>query len=168
MDQPEVIEFKTTTLADHRRRSRRRPTGPSPSTFGRTGRRRSLDNGFDPTQPTAWSAEGLLIYLPPEAQDRLFDNITALSAQAAGWPPSTSATSSAFSDERAQRMSERMKQIGSDIEMADLIYQGERNDVVDYLTATGWDVPASPMREAHVANGFDVPDDESGARSSPT
>ena len=38
------------------------------------------DNGFDPTQPTAWIAEGLLIYLPPEAQDRLFDNITALSA----------------------------------------------------------------------------------------
>ena len=38
------------------------------------------DSGFDPTQPTAWIAEGLLIYLPPDAQDRLFDNITALSA----------------------------------------------------------------------------------------
>ncbi len=35
--------------------------------------------GFDPTQPTAWIAEGLLVYLPPDAQDRLFDNITALS-----------------------------------------------------------------------------------------
>ena len=37
-------------------------------------------SGFDETQPTAWSAEGLLVYLPPDAQDRLFDNITALSA----------------------------------------------------------------------------------------
>ena len=37
-------------------------------------------SGFDDTLPTAWSAEGLLVYLPPEAQDRLFDNITALSA----------------------------------------------------------------------------------------
>ena len=26
------------------------------------------DSGFDPTQPTSWSAEGLLIYLPPHAQ----------------------------------------------------------------------------------------------------
>ena len=39
-----------------------------------------LDNGFDPTQPTAWIAEGLLIYLPPEAQDLLFDRINELSA----------------------------------------------------------------------------------------
>jgi len=36
--------------------------------------------GFNVGQPTAWSAEGLLPYLPPDAQDRLFDNITALSA----------------------------------------------------------------------------------------
>ena len=38
------------------------------------------DSGFDDTKPSAWSAEGLLMYLPPEAQDRLFDHITALSA----------------------------------------------------------------------------------------
>ena len=38
------------------------------------------ESGFDVSQPTAWSAEGLLVYLPPEAQDRLFDDITALSA----------------------------------------------------------------------------------------
>ena len=79
IDQPEVIEFKTTTLAG---------LGAAP-----TATRRAVavdlrddwmqalrDNGFDPSAPTAWIAEGLLIYLPPEAQDRLFDNITALSA----------------------------------------------------------------------------------------
>lgn len=37
-------------------------------------------SGFDPSVPTAWIAEGLLIYLPPDAQDRLFDAIIALSA----------------------------------------------------------------------------------------
>jgi methyltransferase (TIGR00027 family) len=37
-------------------------------------------NGFDALQPTAWSAEGLLMYLPPDAQDQLFDIITTLSA----------------------------------------------------------------------------------------
>src|SRR5258707_1001626 len=39
-----------------------------------------LDSGFEKFQPTSWSAEGLLIYLPSEAQDLLFDNITKLSA----------------------------------------------------------------------------------------
>ena len=33
-----------------------------------------------PQAPAAWSAEGLLVYLPPEAQDGLFDNVTGLSA----------------------------------------------------------------------------------------
>ena len=37
-------------------------------------------NGFDGLQPTAWSAEGLLMYRPPDAQDQLFDTIAALSA----------------------------------------------------------------------------------------
>ncbi|WP_459977644.1 class I SAM-dependent methyltransferase, partial [Mycobacterium avium] len=79
IDQPQVIAFKTDTLANF---------GADPTAERRTI---SIDlrddwpaalreGGFDVTRPTAWSAEGLLPYLPPEAQDRLFDNITALSA----------------------------------------------------------------------------------------
>jgi methyltransferase (TIGR00027 family) len=37
--------------------------------------------GFDADRPTASIAEGLLGYLPPDAQDQLLDNITALSAE---------------------------------------------------------------------------------------
>jgi O-methyltransferase involved in polyketide biosynthesis len=70
---------------------------------------------------------------------------------------------SGFSDERAQRMSERMKQFGSDIEMTDLIYEGDRSDVVEHLAAAGWDVSTVPMREAHLSNGFEMPDDEMSA-----
>ena len=79
IDQPEVIEFKTRTLAE---------LGAEP-----TARRRTvamdlrydwpsalIEEGLDPNQPTAWSAEGLLGYLPPDAQDRLLDTITELSA----------------------------------------------------------------------------------------
>ena len=92
-----------------------------------------LDNGFDPGQPTAWTAEGLLIYLPPEAQDLLFDRIDELSA-----PGSRVATEhipdvSMFSDERSQLISDRLKQYGHDFEMGDLIYHEERNDVIEYL-----------------------------------
>jgi O-methyltransferase involved in polyketide biosynthesis len=38
------------------------------------------DAGFDPSLPTAWSAEGFLPHLIAEAQDVLFDRIQALSA----------------------------------------------------------------------------------------
>jgi methyltransferase (TIGR00027 family) len=36
--------------------------------------------GFDPTRPTVWLAEGLLMYLDSTECDQLLDNITALSA----------------------------------------------------------------------------------------
>ncbi len=39
-----------------------------------------IEAGFDPEQPTAWLAEGLLPYLPGEAQDRLFELVGAHSA----------------------------------------------------------------------------------------
>ena len=45
-----------------------------------TGQQALRDNGFDPSRPTAWSAEGLLPYLPAADQDLLFDRIDGLSA----------------------------------------------------------------------------------------
>ena len=158
VDQPEVIDFKSRTLAD---------LGAKPSTDRRTVAidlrddwpNALRDNGFDSTQPTAWSAEGLLIYLPSEAQDLLFDRINELSA-----PGSRIATEhipdvSMFSDERSQQISDRLKSYGHEIEMGDLIYHDERSDVIEYLTGHGWDVAAQPMREAYAANGFEFPDD---------
>ena len=119
-----------------------------------------LDNGFDATQPTAWIAEGLLIYLPPEAQDLLFDRINELSA-----PGSRVATEhipdvTMFSDERSEQIRERLKKFGHGIEMKDLIYHGERNHVIEYLTGHGWDVSAMTMQEAYAANGFEFPQNE--------
>jgi len=118
------------------------------------------DSGFDPTQPTSWSAEGLLIYLPPQAQDALFDTITALSAPGSRLATEHVPDLTAFTDERSQHLRDRLKQLGSDIEMADLVYQGKRNNPVDYLRERGWEVTALPNREAYAANGFEFPDDE--------
>jgi methyltransferase (TIGR00027 family) len=158
VDQPEVIEFKSRTLAD---------LGAQPTADRRTVAidlrddwpKALCDNGFDTSQPTAWIAEGLLIYLPPEAQDLLFDRINELSS-----PGSRVATEhipdvSMFSDERSQVTADRLKAYGHDIEMGDLIYHGERNDVIDYLTGHGWDVSAQSMQDAFAANGFVFPDD---------
>ena len=88
IDQPAVIEFKTATLAR---------LGAEPTATRRTVAIDLRDDwptalhtaGFDPSAPTAWLAEGLLIYLPPEARDRLMDTITALSAPAVPRGPST-------------------------------------------------------------------------------
>lgn len=78
VDQPQVIDFKTTTLAG---------LGAAPTTDRRTVAVDLRDDwptalqkaGFDNAQRTAWIAEGLLGYLSAEAQDRLLDQITAQS-----------------------------------------------------------------------------------------
>ena len=63
-----------------------------------------------------------------------------------------------FADERSQQIAERFKEYGHDIEMGELIYHGERSDVIDYLTGHGWDVSAQKMPDAYAANGFEFPD----------
>ncbi|MEE6135211.1 class I SAM-dependent methyltransferase [Mycobacterium sp. 050128] len=159
IDQPQVIDFKTTTLAG---------IGAHPTATRRTI---SIDlrqdwpaalraAGFDTTTPTAWLAEGLLIYLPPDAQDLLFDNITALSA-----PGSTIATEFVpgivdFDADRVREMSGSFKEHGVDIDMASLVYAGQRNHVVDYLGIKGWTVEGVTRTELFGQNGLEVPPPE--------
>ena len=114
-------------------------------------------------QPTAWSAEGLLPYLPPEAQDRLFDNITALSAPGSQLATEHISDPDAFSEEAVQRIGERWRRAGFDLNPGDLFYQGERSVVIDYLTGHGWQVTAHPAPELYQRNGFTFPEDESMA-----
>ncbi|MBW0019354.1 MAG: class I SAM-dependent methyltransferase [Mycobacterium sp.] len=156
IDQPQVIDFKTTTLAG---------IGAAPTATRRTV---PIDlradwptalraAGLDPHEPTAWLAEGLLIYLSPEAQDRLFDNITALSVEG-----STVATEFVpgiidFDADRIRAMTGPLREHGVDIDMASLVYTGQRNHVLDYLTAKGWQVEGVPRTELFRRNGLDVP-----------
>jgi len=158
IDQPQVIDFKTRTLAD---------LGAAPSADRRTVSIDLRDDwpaalraaGFDPAQPTAWSAEGLLVYLPPEAQDRLFDNITELSA-----PGSRLATEhmdlQSLPEDWAEKLAARTRRIGSDINLAELFYAGERHSAGDYLASHGWRVSVRSTLDAFAANGFELPDDE--------
>jgi O-methyltransferase involved in polyketide biosynthesis len=102
----------------------------------------------------------LLIYLPPEAQDALFDRITELSAPGSRVATEHIPDMTMFSDERSQRITDRLKKYGHDIEMKDLIYHGERSHVIEYLTGHGWDVSSKTMRESYAANGFEFPENE--------
>jgi methyltransferase (TIGR00027 family) len=157
IDQPKVIEFKTATMTD---------IGATPTAQRRTvaidlrddwpaALRRS---GFDETQPTAWSAEGLLAYLPPEAQDRLFDNITALSAPGSQLATEFNPDPSAGIGQRAAAMRSEWQKHGFDVDLSQLFYEGERNPVVEYLTGHGWQVSARPRPEVWARYGKELPD----------
>jgi methyltransferase (TIGR00027 family) len=157
IDQPEVIELKTRVLAD---------LGASP-----TARRQTVpidlrddwptalrEDGFDPALPTAWCAEGLLIYLPPDAQDRLFDNIDALSA-----PGSTVATEFVpglkdFDPDKARAAAAGFSQIGLNMDMPSLIYHGERHSAADYLATEGWQMTSVARPDLFARYGLPVPD----------
>jgi methyltransferase (TIGR00027 family) len=157
IDQPQVIAFKTRTLAD---------LGAEPTAQRTTVAIDLRDDwpaalveaGFDAQQPTAWSAEGLLVYLPADAQDRLFDNIAALSAPGSRIATEHMDLRNAPSD-WAERLTERSQRIGSNINLAELFYTGDRNTAADYLGAHGWRVDIRTTAQVYAANGFTVPDD---------
>ncbi|ORW91855.1 SAM-dependent methyltransferase [Mycobacterium sp. IEC1808] len=158
IDQPAVIDFKTRTLAG---------LGAEPAAQRRTVAIDLRDDwpaalvaaGLDTARPTAWSAEGLLPYLPPDAQDRLFDNVAALSA-----PGSRIATEHLdmrnVPSDWAQRLTERSRRIGSNINLAELFYTGERNTAAEYLAGHGWRVDIRTTEQCYAANGFELPNDE--------
>jgi methyltransferase (TIGR00027 family) len=81
LDRPQVLDFKREVLAEQ---------GAKPN-----AERREVaidlredwpqalqDRGFDGAKPSAWIAEGLLIYLPAAAEQQLFTGIDALAASA--------------------------------------------------------------------------------------
>ena len=122
VDQPKVVEFKSTAMSD---------LGAAPAADRRTV---SIDlrddwpaalrsSGFDVTQPTSWSAEGLLMYLPPDAQDRLFDNITELSAPASLLATEYHPDSGPTMTQRAQEFNDRWAKFGCDIDLSGLFYR---------------------------------------------
>jgi methyltransferase (TIGR00027 family) len=158
VDQPEVIKFKTSAL---------NRLGAVPTATHKTVAVDLRDDwptalrgaGFDPAQATAWIAEGLLVYLPPDAQDRLFDNITALSA--AGSRLATEHMDmESMPDDWAEKLDERSRRVGSDIKLSELFYSGDRNTAGEYLSSHGWQVTTRSTAEAFAANGFFLPDDE--------
>ncbi|KZM74525.1 class I SAM-dependent methyltransferase [Nocardia terpenica] len=137
LDQPKVLEFKQTVLDEH---------GAVP-----TADRRALavdlrDDwpaallaaGFDPAAPTAWSAEGLLPYLPGAAQDLLFERIERLSA-----PGSRLATDMVADPDGLIRMQDFSKEelqdtMWGDVDIRELFYTDDRADPDIWFAERGW------------------------------
>lgn len=150
IDQPKVLEYKAEILATN---------GAEP-----TAERHEVavdlrhdwpaalkGAGFDPSRPTAWLAEGLLMYLPAEAQDRLFEQITQLSAP--GSRLSAEAVRHHDEDRRAQmraRWEKMADNIGIErpVDIQDLTYNDvHRADLAEWLNAHGWTATASASND---------------------
>ena len=159
IDQPQVIEFKAATLAK---------LGAAPQADLRTVAvdlrndwpKALAEAGFDKSQPTAWIAEGLFGYLPPEGQDRLLDNITTLSADGSRLAceaiPDMSEVDTEKAHEMMSRATAKWREHGFDLEFGELGYQGERNDVDAYLDNLGWRSDGVRMSELLAGCGLDA------------
>ncbi|ORV09822.1 class I SAM-dependent methyltransferase [Mycobacterium celatum] len=155
LDQPKVLDFKSSTLQQH---------GAEPTAklvnvavdLRQDWPKALQDAGFDPSAPSVWSAEGLLPFLPAAAQDLLFERVTALSAP--GSRIAVEAHGPGFNDpevharqrEQMQRIRDLAARLGEhrDIpDVQDLWYLEDRADVGDWLRDHGWEVSVVPAEE---------------------
>ncbi len=156
IDQPQVLEYKTETLQRH---------GAAPSAIRQPVPVDLRDDwpaaltaaGFDPAQPTAWLAEGLLPYLPSDAADRLFEMVTALSAPDSQIAVEVFGLNSRGNSQRWLRMRERL---GLDVNVHALTYnEPDRSDAAAWLAAHDWQVHSVSNRDEMARLGRPVPDD---------
>ncbi|ORX01649.1 SAM-dependent methyltransferase [Mycolicibacillus trivialis] len=164
IDQPRVLDYKAETLAGQGAQpvADRRPVAVDlredwPAALG--------DAGFESDRPTAWLAEGLLPYLPADAQGRLFAEITALSA-----PGSRIAVESfrlarpGEEDERHTAFRERAagvrERLGIGVDIATLTYrEPDRPAAADLLNGHDWLVTVVESHDEMARLGRPVPDD---------
>lgn len=161
IDQPKVLEFKTSVLARHH-------VTPAvehhtvPIDLRRDWATPLVAAGLRPDRPTLWLAEGLLRYLPAEAQDRLFDTVLAHSAPGSRFAANFGSWNHQLSDaERASRQALE-RALGLDIDIEALVYSHEnRSDPADWFTAHGWRVTTSDAESILTELGRPTPESAS-------
>jgi methyltransferase (TIGR00027 family) len=165
IDQPQVLDFKATTLAE---------LGAEPIADVRAVPIDLRDDwpaalraaGFDAALPTAWVAEGLLPFLPPDAQDRLLDTISELSPQG-----SRLIAEMFWNSEDAMQIMQAATQKwydnGLDVTIDDLGFPGERHDIGPYLEERGWRTTRTEASQLLAEGGLPVPAGGDGEEAFP-
>lgn len=160
LDQPQVLEFKREALAAR---------GDAP-----TAERREVavdlrndwpqalrNSGFDPSKPSAWIAEGLLIYLPATAQRQLFAGIDSLAA-----PGSHLAVEEAVPLDAGAFEAKREEELagGNNRTFFTLVYNEQHAPAREWFGKRGWWAVATPLPYQLRSLGRPVPepDSESG------
>ncbi len=140
LDRPEVLEFKSDVLRGlgAELTANRRAVGVDLRQDWLAALRRV---GFDAVQPTVWIAEQLLVgYLPPDAQKRLLDDVTSVSATGSRFAADHMPTWTPLQIDAGRAFVDRWRRRGVDIELTGMTYSGEYRYVPEYLTTRGWRV----------------------------
>jgi methyltransferase (TIGR00027 family) len=165
IDLPKVLQYKTETLAKH---------GAEPSTTRRTvpvDLRRDWpkalrEAGFDETLPTAWLAEGLLPFLPAQAQEAMFASIDGMS----GAGSRVAVEVFGVGEERRKQLDEKWSQLlaarekrGEDVSFSpfELWFDDEgRTDSAEWFAAHGWSTQTVDSREESTRLGRALTSDD--------
>jgi methyltransferase (TIGR00027 family) len=157
LDQPRVLEFKREALAAH---------GDAP-----TAERREVavdlrndwpqalrDSGFDPSKPSAFIAEGLLIYLPATAQRQLFAGIDSLAAPGShlALEESVPLDADAFKAKREEELAGE-----NDRTFYTLVYNEQHAPAHEWFGSRGWWAVATPLPYQLRSLGRPVPEPHS-------
>jgi methyltransferase (TIGR00027 family) len=160
LDQPRVLEFKRAALAGIRPRAQRRDVAVD---LRGDWPRALLDHGFDPSSPSAWIAEGLLIYLPASAQVQLFAGIDALSAPGSHLGVEEAAPMDAAEFTAKQEEEARGDSSAHGGPFFQLVYNEQHEPAAHWFAVRGWQADATPLPEYLEANGRPVPSSDSDA-----
>ncbi|MBF9523772.1 SAM-dependent methyltransferase [Mycobacteroides chelonae] len=163
IDQPQVLEFKAAAMAAHEPKAQRHAVAIDLREDWPAALREA---GFDAAKPTAWLAEGLLPYLPAEAQDSLFVSIGALSAPGShiaveGYEGKLVLDESEEEAARREQVRAAFKTaVDVDVAIENLIYEDEnRADPAEWLGAHGWSVTKTDAHDEMARLGRPVTED---------
>ena len=167
LDQTKVLDFKASTLREHGSEPvcNRVPVAVDLRHDWPTALQQA---GFDASAPSAWSAEGLMPYLPAAAQELLFERVQGLTAP--GSRVAVEALGPSFLDPEARaKRCARMDRVRDFMAKADpqreiprtdeLWYFEEREDVGDWFGRHGWDVTVTPSAELMAGYGRRAPNE---------
>jgi methyltransferase (TIGR00027 family) len=164
LDQPQVLDFKREVLERHgaRPRAERREVAVD---LREDWPQALRDGGFDPAKPSAWIAEGLLIYLPATAQEQLFAGIDGLAAPGSHVAVEDGAPMD--SDEFHEKREEERAAMAEGTEerpFYQLIYNEQCAPATEWFGSRGWTAVGTPLAEYLRDNGRPVPgpDTEAG------
>lgn len=134
LDQPGVLHFKDSVLEERAARA-----GCPRVAVGVDLRddwpAALLGSGFDPAIATAWVAEGLVAYLPSEAEERLVHHIDGMSGPGSRLALDRIAGDLGQDSGRLTRLSER-----AGIDMKEMLSTELGADLAAWLTEHGWTV----------------------------
>ncbi len=161
LDRPQVLDFKREVLAGQ---------GAKPN-----AERREVaidlredwpqalrDSGFDVGLPSAWIAEGLLVYLPGDAQEQLFTGIDALASPGShaavedSAPMSPEELEAGIDEERAARAK------GDKRLFFQLVYNEQHAPADQWLGKHGWTAVATPLADYYARSADRFPDRNRG------